>query len=418
MNSFFEMVREGGPLAMVAVFFGLLGAMLGVIAVIVGLGGSRAGFGLGVATLILSTLSSGAGIGGTLLGKRQVDTAMAFVDNPVDRDLIALVGHQEASGAATLGAFGSLLPLVLGALGALAGARAQSNPPRRQGLDASQTELSGSESSGRAVLVAVFIGIAALGASGAWVTGHRPPPPSKYGFDPDDHDAWDLARGVDDVQRAVGAADFEGTSRACERLSTALGNYWKSPDRRQWPRVFVSVPPSISGWREAAGQCIDFELSPPPSGTSAMRAMLSTEGLLESPLLLDDARRERVLAREAQRLDAPPAEPDDSEAPPPGGPGGALDKTAILAVVRSAQPKVRACFERELIKNPKLEGKLMVELTVAESGRVTSARETGQPFPEKRVSECVCAEMKKLEFPASDGGPVTVNFPFMFRAAP
>lgn len=409
---------------MVAVALGFLGAIFGVIAVIVAVGGSRAGFGLGVATLIFAILGSGAGVAGTLLGKKQVEAAMPMVENDVDRELILRVGHKEASGAAVLGAFGALLPLLLGAIAALAGARAAANTPqRRQGIDLSPTEVQGSETSGRAVLAVVFIGIAALAASGAWVTGHRPPPHSKYDFPEDDHDAWELARGVNDVERATRpdarsarkVLDDDALERACTRLEQSLNAYWKTDDRRQWPRVFTGVPPSITGWKEAAGRCIEAQLAGHAADGEALRAELTTDALLDSPLLLDEQLKQRVLARERQRVDAPP--PD---APPADGDEatGTLDKSEIQRVLRANLKKLTFCYERALIKNPTLEGKLVVDFVISTTGAVSRADEVDGPFPDKQVSDCVTKEVRALTFPRPlGGGVVNVRYPFVFKAA-
>lgn len=427
--NFLEMMREGGPLAMIALALGFFGAIFGAIAVIVGLGGSRAGFGLGITTLVFAILASGAGVGGTLIGKRQVEAALAMVDNDVDRELIMRVGHKEASGAATLGAFGSLLPLVLGALAALAGARASANSQqRRQGIDLSPTEVQGSETSGRAVLAVVFIGIAALAASGAWVTGHRPPPASKFDFDADDRDAWDLARAVNDVARATkpfkpdadsernAARDYDlRISSSCSRLAEALKPYWKTTDWKQWPRNFSGIPSSITGWKEASNACIEAELRPGKSDGMSLgdRVAMTTDALLESPLLQDDALKQRVLAREAARIDAPPEEPQETTEVK-----GSLDRNEIQRVIRGQLSKVTYCYEKELAQNPTLEGKLVVELIISSTGAVSVATEVDGPFPEKRVSDCVTKEIRKLKFPAPlGGGIVKVRYPFVFKAA-
>lgn len=422
--NFLEMMREGGPLALVAMALGVLGTIFGVIAVVVGLGGSRSGFGLGVTTLIFAILASGAGVGGTLIGKQQVEAALVMVDSDVDRDLILRAGHKEASGAATLGAFAALLPLVLGALAALAGARAASSPQRRQGIDLSPTEAQGSETSGRAVLAVVFIGIAALAASGAWVTGHRPPPAGKFDFDIDDRDAWDLARAVNDVERKMNserneARDYDANIAAtCTRLAEAFRPYWKTTDWKQWPRKFDGIPPSLTGWKEAANQCIEFELGPHKSDGIGLgeRVAKTTDELLESPLLQDEKLKARVLAREEAKNE--PADPPGDA--PPNEPvlNGPVDRNEIQRVIRSHLSKVTYCYEKELTKNPTLEGKLLIELTISATGAVSHAAEADGPFPDKRVSDCVVKEIEKLKFPAPlGGGIVKVRYPFVFKAA-
>jgi hypothetical protein len=181
-----EMLQEGGWLAWLALLLGVGGALVGAVALMLAAMKSRAAFGLGVTALILATLAAGSGIAGTLWGKRQVEQALVFVDNDVDRDHLLRAGHREASNAAIVGVWAAGLPLLLGLLAAVLAARSTEPSSRRQGLEAA---VSTDESSSRSVVALVFAGISALAASGAWVTGHRPPPPTRYDFADEDQTA-------------------------------------------------------------------------------------------------------------------------------------------------------------------------------------------------------------------------------------
>ncbi|MBW1873484.1 MAG: AgmX/PglI C-terminal domain-containing protein, partial [Deltaproteobacteria bacterium] len=54
--------------------------------------------------------------------------------------------------------------------------------------------------------------------------------------------------------------------------------------------------------------------------------------------------------------------------------GGSLPKEIILGVIRKNVNVVRYCFEKELIKNPGLSGKVIVQFTISPSGRVQQAK--------------------------------------------
>ncbi|MFT3712371.1 MAG: AgmX/PglI C-terminal domain-containing protein [Archangium sp.] len=433
---FIEMMREGGPLAMVAVALGFLGVILGGIALVLGLGGSRAGFGLGIATLILATLASAAGIGGTLIGKKQVENALLFVDNDVDKSRILKMGHKEASGAATLGAFAALLPLLLGAVGALSGGRAPGPSSRRQGIDLAAGPQP--ETSGRAVLAVVFIGIAALAASGAWVTGHRPPPTAKYDFDEADTQSWELASAVNEAELATQPFDahpkpklsdelpdrFATTTglnreeeywaridRACVRLERALDPYWASSDHHAWPHTLQNVPASVA-WKPAANACIKAQLEPVKGRGLVTRSVMTPDAMLTSSLLQDDELRQRIIVKRDTMVDEPPAEDEPTVGT------ASLDRESIQRTVRGAVRNVQNCFERALVKNPKLEGKLEIEMIIGATGKVTKASEVDTSFPDAAVTSCVVKEIEKLKFPAPvGGGIVTVRYPFVFKAA-
>lgn len=385
-----QMLQEGGWLAGVALVFGVIGTLLGVVALMLGSLKSRAAFGLGVTTLILATLAAEAGIAGTITGKRNVEAALAFVDSDVDRDHILREGHREASNAAIVGAWAAGLPLLLGVLGALLGARRAAPAPRRQGLEAS---VSTDEGSSRAVVALVFAGMAALAASGAWVTGHRPPPQTKYDFGEADRDAWSLAGALEDVAKKE--------ERGCTRLSEALDAYWGASNRTEWPRKMKPIPEGLSGWRAAADACAREQLG--AEGASA---------LLTSSLLQDDALHAQVVSLAGVPSTAAMNDLEKEEA--------ADQKTRIASAVRKVRRQMSACYERALGKQPSLAGRIDVHLTIRADGSVAEASDvSATPFTDAAVVQCVLAQARAVTFgPSPDGQQVEVTYPFVFQVAP
>lgn len=92
---------------------------------------------------------------------------------------------------------------------------------------------------------------------------------------------------------------------------------------------------------------------------------------------------------------------------------GNLDKAIIARVVRQHLNMVWFCYERELAKNPSLEGKVVVKFTIGLKGEVTTATATGINAD---VATCVAGVFRRLEFPAPQGGSVDVSYPFDFKA--
>ncbi len=393
-----EMLQEGGWLAWVALALGVPGTVLGVVGVMAAGMKSRSGFGVGLTALILATLAAGAGIAGTISGRRQVEAAVGFVDNDVDRDHILRAGHREASNAATIGAWAAALPLLLGVLGAVMGARTGEPPKRRQGLEAA---VSTDEGSSRSVVALVFAGIAALAASGAWVTGHRPPPVTKYDFADEDLNAWSLAGALEAIEKKN---PLDDERRECTRLSEALEPYWGSSNRTEWPRTMKPIPPVLVRWRAAADGCAREQLR---NGGAAE--------LLTSPLLQDDSLHAEALAK----AEAPStAAMNDLEEDAPA-PSTADQKTRIATAVRKARRQVQNCYERALIKQPTLAGTIEVHLSIGSSGSVTEAKDVSDPaFAEPTVVACVLKQLKAVKFgPSPDGQPVEVTYPFVFQVA-
>ncbi|PZR05939.1 MAG: hypothetical protein DI536_31245 [Archangium gephyra] len=386
-----EMLHEGGLGAYAALALGLLGALLGFAAIALSISRSKAGFGLGIATLIVADLTAMAGLMGTLWGRSQVQAALAFVDSKVDAERILAGGWAEAANAALIGFFAALLPLMLGGAAAVMGARpAASTTLRMHG----EPQLTTDDSKvPRLMLVAIVEGITLISLGAAWVFAHQSPPAGKYNFLRDDQTAWNLASSIEAVNR--------DPSRGCPQLEEDLQRHWGATDKNEWPRVMqLPIPPPLLDEAKAAARtCVEDRLERHDD----------VAGLLTSPLLQDDALRARV------RTDG--AIPS---LPPEAAGGDALDKASIAKVVRSARDVIRNCYERELVREPKLAGKVEIEFTISGRGDVSDANATeATTMTNAKVVSCVREAIETLHFPApEDGQPVTVKYPFVLNPAP
>lgn len=155
------------------------------------------------------------------------------------------------------------------------------------------------------------------------------------------------------------------------------------------------------------------------------------------------------------------AEPGPAPAPGAGAPAssataaepplrGRLPPETIRAVVRDSFTSFRACYEKALAKDPKLEGRVAVRFLIDRDGSVAYAGDAdapiqpapgadpsideklrrdleferfaraamasppGKPMPDKDVVRCVVAGFRELKFPVPQGGRVTVVYPIMF----
>jgi hypothetical protein len=83
-------------------------------------------------------------------------------------------------------------------------------------------------------------------------------------------------------------------------------------------------------------------------------------------------------------------------------------------VIRANAAALRACYQRELNRNPDLNrGKVEVRFTI-ERGRVTKAAVSKTTLNEPAVEACVVREVSKLKFPQGVEG--TITYPFMFSS--
>lgn len=94
---------------------------------------------------------------------------------------------------------------------------------------------------------------------------------------------------------------------------------------------------------------------------------------------------------------------------------GPLDKEIIRRMIRREIGAIRACYERELLKQPKLQGRLVVRFVIEPDGSVSEARAETSLDP--NVDTCVLARFQRMTFPKPDGGSVVVRYPVIFQPA-
>lgn len=93
---------------------------------------------------------------------------------------------------------------------------------------------------------------------------------------------------------------------------------------------------------------------------------------------------------------------------------GTLDQSSLRSVLRRRQSDIQRCYERGLAQDPSLRGRVMVQFTVGEGGRVTDAR-----LPENTVSDavgsCIIGRVRRWRFDEPEGGSATVRVPYILE---
>ncbi len=95
---------------------------------------------------------------------------------------------------------------------------------------------------------------------------------------------------------------------------------------------------------------------------------------------------------------------------------GSIDKDAVAKVVNSHLQEVRACYERALLREPGLAGKIVLEWGISTSGTVTSAKTKSSTMKNPSVEGCIMTSLKTWKFPPAKGGNVVISYPFMFNS--
>jgi len=93
---------------------------------------------------------------------------------------------------------------------------------------------------------------------------------------------------------------------------------------------------------------------------------------------------------------------------------GKMDQSKINAIIKSKQKALQDCYERELRKNPNLQGKIVVRFTIGEDGKVSDVRIESDSMGNPEVSDCILSRIRRWIFPKPDEGSVTVSVPFVF----
>jgi len=94
---------------------------------------------------------------------------------------------------------------------------------------------------------------------------------------------------------------------------------------------------------------------------------------------------------------------------------GGLDKETVLRVIRGYRNQMRTCYERALVGNPRLAGKVTCQWTISAVGAVSSAAVVSSEAHSPLLEACVLEVIKKMVFPPAQNQQSTiVRYPWAF----
>jgi hypothetical protein len=96
---------------------------------------------------------------------------------------------------------------------------------------------------------------------------------------------------------------------------------------------------------------------------------------------------------------------------------GGDDEVQVYGQVRQRIRQVHGCYLRQRNLDPRLAGKLTVEMTIAPApkGSVSEVKVVQRSIDSYEVEECVVATLQHFAFRRQGDTPLTVNLPFVFR---
>jgi hypothetical protein len=95
---------------------------------------------------------------------------------------------------------------------------------------------------------------------------------------------------------------------------------------------------------------------------------------------------------------------------------GRLPAEVVRRIVRRNHPRFRHCYEKGLLTNPSLEGRVSVRFVIGRDGAVTHVADAGSDLPDPGVVRCVSNAFYDIGFPKPEGGIVSVVYPIALQA--
>lgn len=89
---------------------------------------------------------------------------------------------------------------------------------------------------------------------------------------------------------------------------------------------------------------------------------------------------------------------------------------SVKAVVTKKSARIRNCYERRLLADPKLSGKIIAQWKIQLDGSVKDAKVASSTMSDDEVGRCLVRLLETSKFDAPDGGVCVIEFPFSFSA--
>ena len=101
----------------------------------------------------------------------------------------------------------------------------------------------------------------------------------------------------------------------------------------------------------------------------------------------------------------------------PSSVSGYLSAEIMREVVRSHHPELEGCYQLGAGRHPQLGGKVTFAFVVGVDGAVTELRVADNSMPDCSAVRCMRDALARAEFPAPEGGTVSVQYPITFEPA-
>ncbi|MBO4698534.1 AgmX/PglI C-terminal domain-containing protein [bacterium] len=91
-----------------------------------------------------------------------------------------------------------------------------------------------------------------------------------------------------------------------------------------------------------------------------------------------------------------------------------IDSAGVMKVISVSRAAIKRCYDKALISNPQLKGKMSIKIVINQQGRVDKTEIVDDTLHDAEVAKCVKGVVGRLRFPKPADGTATVTFPFAF----
>lgn len=93
---------------------------------------------------------------------------------------------------------------------------------------------------------------------------------------------------------------------------------------------------------------------------------------------------------------------------------GSRDAESITAAINRQKNSVEYCYQKSARLNPNIRGRIDIEISIAENGRVTRANVINTTLGDADLEKCITRAIRIWRFDSGASGPVNVRVPFIF----
>ena len=92
---------------------------------------------------------------------------------------------------------------------------------------------------------------------------------------------------------------------------------------------------------------------------------------------------------------------------------GKIDEKSVATVFRRRRTAVQRCYEQALRGNPGIQGKVVIQFTIGQAGRITKISVKSDTTGEPSIARCIVSRVKGWRFEPPERGVVTFSYPFI-----